>query len=282
MKTSPLLDRIVCLVRAFEGSQGRAPPRRVRAPALPPARLRHARDRAPARARGRLARLRLGGRQAARRPARLAAARAQVRRRRRQPPRRARRPVPLAGARPARHRQDAGRHQRRHPPSAGVRRLPALQGHRGDGGHAARHHRPRPEQAAARLRAARRLPAALRPVGGRRLGRRAGDPRGGDRLRLPRPAEARPASTSPRCPIGTGPNPRVEQGVSFTVHDFAGTPTADTDIETMGSAFTGLDVGFRTEIVLPVPCTAVEATLVTFARPPRSRRSRPAAARRAR
>ena len=68
-------------------------------------------------------------------------------------------------------------------------------------------------------------------------------------------------------PVGTGPNPRVEQGVSFTVHDFAGAPTADTEIETMGSAFTGLDVGFRTEIVLPVPCTAVEATLVHLSQP---------------
>jgi hypothetical protein len=35
----------------------------------------------------------------------------------------------------------------------------------------------------------------------------------------------------------------------------------------MGSAFTGLDVGFRTEIVLPVPCTAVEATLVHLSQP---------------
>jgi hypothetical protein len=67
-------------------------------------------------------------------------------------------------------------------------------------------------------------------------------------------------------PTGTGPNPRVAQGVSFTVRDFAGAPTADTRIQTMGG-FTGLDVGFRTEIVLPVPCTAVEATLVTFASP---------------
>jgi hypothetical protein len=68
-------------------------------------------------------------------------------------------------------------------------------------------------------------------------------------------------------PTGSGPNPRVEQGVSFTVHDFAGTPTVDTRITTMGSAFTGLDVGFRTEIVLPAPCTAVEATLVHLSQP---------------
>jgi hypothetical protein len=65
-------------------------------------------------------------------------------------------------------------------------------------------------------------------------------------------------------PTGTGPNPRVVQGVGFTVRDFSGAPTPDTRIQTMGG-FTGLDVGFRTEIALPVPCSAVEATLVTFA-----------------
>jgi hypothetical protein len=32
-------------------------------------------------------------------------------------------------------------------------------------------------------------------------------------------------------------------------------------------AFTGLDVGFRTEIKLPVACSLVEATLVTLAQP---------------
>ena len=37
----------------------------------------------------------------------------------------------------------------------------------------------------------------------------------------------------------------------------------------MGSAFTGLNVGFTTEIVLPVPCSAVEATLVHLAQPAR-------------
>ena len=63
------------------------------------------------------------------------------------------------------------------------------------------------------------------------------------------------------------PNPRVEQGVRFTVHDFAGAPTAGTRITTMGSAFTGLDVGFRTEIALPAGCTAVEATLVHLSQP---------------
>jgi hypothetical protein len=67
-------------------------------------------------------------------------------------------------------------------------------------------------------------------------------------------------------PPGTGPNPRLEQGVSFEVRDPAGSPTASTQIRTQG-AFTGLDVGFSTSIKLPQPCSAVEATLVTFAQP---------------
>jgi hypothetical protein len=67
-------------------------------------------------------------------------------------------------------------------------------------------------------------------------------------------------------PTGAGPNPRTEQGVQFTVIDFNGTPRPDTQIKTDGG-FTGLDVGFSTEIVLPMPCTAVEATLVTLAAP---------------
>ena len=45
-----------------------------------------------------------------------------------------------------------------------------------------------------------------------------------------------PASTSPRSPTGSGPNPRVEQGVSFTVHDFAGSARPPTRrIQTMGA-----------------------------------------------
>jgi hypothetical protein len=67
-------------------------------------------------------------------------------------------------------------------------------------------------------------------------------------------------------PVGTGPNPRVEQGVSFQVNDHTGSPLPNTEIETQGS-FTGLDVGFSTEIKLPQPCSAIEATLVHFARP---------------
>jgi hypothetical protein len=48
------------------------------------------------------------------------------------------------------------------------------------------------------------------------------------------------------------------------VHDSAGNQVPSTQIQTAG-AFTGLDVGFRTEIKLPRPCTAVEATLITRA-----------------
>jgi hypothetical protein len=65
---------------------------------------------------------------------------------------------------------------------------------------------------------------------------------------------------------GAGPNPRVEQGVSFVVHDAAGNTLPNTQIGPLGG-FTGLDIGFRTDIKLPFACTAVEATLVTGAHP---------------
>jgi hypothetical protein len=64
----------------------------------------------------------------------------------------------------------------------------------------------------------------------------------------------------------SGPNPRVELGVSFEVLDFAGAPHATTEIRSMGPGpSTGLDAGHRVEIALPQPCSSVEATLVTFA-----------------
>jgi hypothetical protein len=63
---------------------------------------------------------------------------------------------------------------------------------------------------------------------------------------------------------GAGPNPLVDQGVAFTVHDPAGSPLPNTQIRIQG-AFTGLDVGWTMEVVLPAPCALVEATLVTFA-----------------
>lgn len=62
---------------------------------------------------------------------------------------------------------------------------------------------------------------------------------------------------------GQGPNPRTEQGAQVTVHDHTGAPVANTEIQPMGG-FVGLDVGFSTEIKLPEPCNAVEATLVHF------------------
>jgi hypothetical protein len=65
---------------------------------------------------------------------------------------------------------------------------------------------------------------------------------------------------------GPGPNPRIEQGIAFTVHDGSGNPVANSQIQTQG-AFTGLDVGFRTEVKLPTLAAAVEATLVTLAQP---------------
>lgn len=67
-------------------------------------------------------------------------------------------------------------------------------------------------------------------------------------------------------PPGPGPNPQVQQGVSFEVRDHAGTPVANTRIWAQG-AFTGLDTSFTTEIKLPQPCSLVEATLVHFAQP---------------
>jgi hypothetical protein len=67
-------------------------------------------------------------------------------------------------------------------------------------------------------------------------------------------------------PVGAGPNPRVEQGVGFTVHDGSGTPAPGTQVQSSG-AFTGLNVLIMTEIKLPVPCAAVEVTLMTEAQP---------------
>lgn len=60
---------------------------------------------------------------------------------------------------------------------------------------------------------------------------------------------------------GSGPNPRVEQGVSFEVFDASGTPFPTTEITPLGS-FVGLEAGRGIEIKLPQPCARVEATLV--------------------
>jgi hypothetical protein len=65
---------------------------------------------------------------------------------------------------------------------------------------------------------------------------------------------------------GSGPNPRLEQGVSFEVLDHTGAPFPTTEIRPQGS-FVGLDAGRRIEIKLPQPCATVEATLVHLAQP---------------
>jgi hypothetical protein len=69
-------------------------------------------------------------------------------------------------------------------------------------------------------------------------------------------------------PTGGGSNPRIEQDVSFEVRDGAGSLPPTTQIRTEG-AFTGLDCGFRTEIQLPMECSAVDVRLVHFAQPAR-------------
>jgi hypothetical protein len=67
-------------------------------------------------------------------------------------------------------------------------------------------------------------------------------------------------------PTGAGPNPRVEQGVEFTVFGHLGNLMPNTEIRTDGG-FTGLGCGFATEARLPVPAQSVRVTLVHFARP---------------
>jgi hypothetical protein len=62
---------------------------------------------------------------------------------------------------------------------------------------------------------------------------------------------------------GTGPNPINSQGVTITVLDRSGAPVPTTDIGNQ-EGFVGMQVAFITEISLPVPCTAVDATLVHF------------------
>jgi hypothetical protein len=67
-------------------------------------------------------------------------------------------------------------------------------------------------------------------------------------------------------PVGSGPNPRLEQGASFEVLDHTGASLPTTEIRPQGS-FVGLDAGRTIEITLPQPCTAIEATLVHLAQP---------------
>ena len=61
-------------------------------------------------------------------------------------------------------------------------------------------------------------------------------------------------------PTGAGPNPRIEQGVTFTRLDTSGNPTPQTSVsETLG--FTGFDCSPTTQVQLPGPATAITVQL---------------------
>jgi hypothetical protein len=66
--------------------------------------------------------------------------------------------------------------------------------------------------------------------------------------------------------VGTGPNPRIEQSVSFLVRDFNGNVANETQISNFGE-FTGLNCNFQTEVSLRTPSSSVELRLVHFATP---------------
>ena len=64
----------------------------------------------------------------------------------------------------------------------------------------------------------------------------------------------------------TGPNPRTEQGMVFTVLDGQGNPESETRISRFG-AFTGLNAGRVTTVQLPEAVPTASVTLVSFNRP---------------
>jgi hypothetical protein len=66
--------------------------------------------------------------------------------------------------------------------------------------------------------------------------------------------------------LGSGPNPRVEQGHQFEVFDHNGTPLPQTDVLTWGSV-TGMNLSFRTTVTLAAPADAVRLTFGIFATP---------------
>lgn len=71
--------------------------------------------------------------------------------------------------------------------------------------------------------------------------------------------------------LGAGPNPRTDQGVRFSVRDHHGIPLGSSDVRQLtaptGAVWTGLDIGRSVEIMLPAPAAAIEATVVTMAKP---------------
>jgi hypothetical protein len=60
-----------------------------------------------------------------------------------------------------------------------------------------------------------------------------------------------------------GPNPRVEEGITFMVFDYTMTPVTQTAILDWGGS-PGLHVNYWTWVLLPTPATMVEATLMHF------------------
>jgi hypothetical protein len=74
---------------------------------------------------------------------------------------------------------------------------------------------------------------------------------------------------SSRSP-GSGPNPRVEQGVTFEAHDQNGKVQPVSQIRSLpgtGGQITGLDCGWGLNITLPGPATFVQLTITHFVVP---------------
>ncbi len=65
---------------------------------------------------------------------------------------------------------------------------------------------------------------------------------------------------------GSGPNPRVVDGVSFQVFDYDGSAAKETQIDNWGG-FTGLNCGFSVEVTLPATTALAALELATFASP---------------
>jgi len=82
------------------------------------------------------------------------------------------------------------------------------------------------------------------------------------------PARELTCVTFPRPLATPGPNPVVRPGARFEVHDFTGALVPNSRITPSGGVV-GLDVGFRTEIVLDAPSPVVQVEVATFAEPAR-------------
>lgn len=67
---------------------------------------------------------------------------------------------------------------------------------------------------------------------------------------------------------GTHPNPWQIDGCRFQVFDHTGTPTANTEVVSMGGAVNGLNAGFLTRIALADPASTVRITVINYSTPP--------------